>query len=75
MNISEHTVKRYLPNRGHLAQGTHSATSFEQLILVRLLSENASIYLYEVKHELESVLQPYVKLQDGWVLHARQCIT
>ena len=62
MNISERTVRRYVAmfyQTGDIQPKEHRngpqplLGEFEQLILVRLLSENASIYLYEVKHELE----------------------
>jgi transposase len=62
MNISERTVRRYVAKfyqTGDIQPKEHKngpqqlLGEFEQIILVRLLSENPSIYLYEVKQELE----------------------
>ncbi len=64
MNISERTVRRYLTKfyqTGDVQPQEHRngpqalLGEFGQLILVRLLSENPSMYLYEVKEELDSV--------------------
>ena len=62
MNISERSVRRYVAKfnqTGDIQPKKHRngpqplLGDFEQLILVRLLSENPSIYLYELKYELE----------------------
>ena len=64
MNISERTVRRYLAKFYHTGDvqpqehrnGPQALLGeFGQLILVRLLAERPSIFLYEVKEELDSV--------------------
>ena len=57
--ISERSVSRYVAKFNQTGDVQPKECpqplvgEFEQLILVKLLSENPSIYLYEVKHELE----------------------
>lgn len=62
MNISERTVRRYVTKfyqTGDIQPKEHRngpqalLGDFEKIILVRLLSENPSIYLYELQQELE----------------------
>ena len=62
MSISERTVRRYLEKFNQTGdiqpiQYTHGPQPllglFEQIILVRLISENNSIYQSEIKQELE----------------------
>ena len=64
MNLSERTVRRYetqfyqtgdiLPKE-HRNGPERLLDDFGQIILVRILAENPTIYLYEIQEELESV--------------------
>ena len=64
MSISERTVRRYVTKfyqTGDIQPKEHRngperlLGDFEQIILVQVLSENPSIYLYEVQEHLEGV--------------------
>ena len=64
MNISERTVRRYIAKfhqTGDVLPVEHRngpqplLGQYEQIVFVHLLSENPSIYLHEVKQELENI--------------------
>lgn len=64
MSISERTVRRYTTKfyqTGDIQPKEHKSGpqcllgEFEQLVLVQILSENPSVYLYEIQQELERI--------------------
>lgn len=79
VSISECTVRRYLYKFNQTGEAEPKTYShgpqplfgeFEQILLVRLISESASIYLGEIKQEFEctfgvSVSESTIIMQDG----------